>query len=188
MDAKTNEKSELCCNMWAVVKFYCLTGKTPTKMFKKWNPFTMTTVWVEGRCSHYTRKFWKGEKQLSCTLDNVVDNHLHHLPKITVNTLRILLKEDCSLSCWEMEAIMDWLKLTIENIMKKLGMQCVLRCRSGMILWNRNFNNGLMCAHIWKTNIEITHHSHPVLSHLMKHGPIVTTLRQSKNVQPGALL
>ncbi len=35
MDDETNEKLKLCCDTWAVVKFYCLKGKTPTKMFQK---------------------------------------------------------------------------------------------------------------------------------------------------------
>ncbi len=35
MDAETNKKCELPSDMWAVVKFYCSRGKTPTKMFEK---------------------------------------------------------------------------------------------------------------------------------------------------------
>ncbi len=35
MDAGTNKEYELHCNMRAVVKFYCLRGKIPTKTFKK---------------------------------------------------------------------------------------------------------------------------------------------------------
>ncbi len=46
--------------------------------------------------------------------------------KINVNTVRTLIEEDRSLTCHEMDAIMDCSKLTIENIMKKLGMRHVV--------------------------------------------------------------
>ncbi len=35
MDAETNKKRELRRDMLSVVKFYCLRGKTPTKISKK---------------------------------------------------------------------------------------------------------------------------------------------------------
>ncbi len=54
-----------------------------------------------------------------------------------------------------------------------------------IILWNCNFNYVLTFAYLWKTNIEMTCHSCPVSSNAMKHGPIITTLKQSKKVQPG---
>ncbi len=39
MDAETNEKCELHSDMWALVKFYCLRGNTPTKTFEKMKSF-----------------------------------------------------------------------------------------------------------------------------------------------------
>ncbi len=111
MDAETNEKYELRCDMWTVVKFYCLRGKTSTKKFEKMKSVYDDDClsWMQVFALH--KEFSEGRETVEL-----------HSSKVNINTMRILIEEDRSLTCWEMVAIMDCSKSTIKNIMKKLGM------------------------------------------------------------------
>ncbi len=118
MDAETNEKCELCWNMRAVVKFYCLKGKTQTKTFEK-----MKFVYGDDRFGWALvfvlhKKFFKVRETVGA-IANTEDNRGQPLTvstKINVNTVRILIEEDRSLICWETVAMMDCSKSMIKKI------------------------------------------------------------------------
>ncbi len=68
------------CKQWWIFVVY--EEGLQEKNLKKWNLFTGMTVWVEHRCLHYARNFWKGEKQLTCTIASLVDDLRLYLPKL----------------------------------------------------------------------------------------------------------
>ncbi len=65
---------------------------------------------------------------------NVVDDHVYYLLKLMLTLMRILIKEDSSLTCWEMVAIIDCSMLTMKNITKNSVCRALLRCGSRITL------------------------------------------------------
>ncbi len=48
------------------------------------------------------------------------------LTEINIDAVRTLIKRDCSLTCQEMAAVKDYSKSTIEIIIRKLDVRCVV--------------------------------------------------------------
>ncbi len=124
MDAETNKKCELCCDMRAVAKICCLREKFSTKTLEK-----IKSVYSDD-CQCRTQVFTLHKKFLERRETMELCNSQSSgwpptLPtEINVNIVRTFFEEGHSLTCWEMAAIMDSSKSIIENIMKKLGMCC----------------------------------------------------------------
>ncbi len=117
--------------MHAVVKFYCLRGKTPTKMFEKLKSVYGNDYLSQTQMCTLHKEFSEGRE----TAELCTSQHSGQSPlstKINVNIVRTLIEEDCSLTA-EMEAIMDCLKLMMENIIKKtLYMGCCFNVRPAL--------------------------------------------------------
>ncbi len=91
MDAETNKKRELHCDMRAVMKFYCLRENTPTKTFEKIKFVYGDNFLSQTQMFALHNKFSDREKQLSCAIANIVDNHQCFLPKLMLNIVRTLI-------------------------------------------------------------------------------------------------
>ncbi len=101
--------------------------------------------------------------------------------KNNVNTVRTLIEEDRSLTYREMVAIIDCSNSMIEN----MKMSCVASTWVPHHLMKQQLKKCVdVCAYL-KTNFKVIHQSCPVTSHVMKPELILTTLKQSKEMQPG---
>ncbi len=98
MDAATNEKCELCCDMRAVVKFYRLKGKISTKTFEK-----MKSIYSDD-CLSWMQVFTLDKEFLEGWETAGLHNSQHKgqpstlFIEINVNTVRTLVEEDRSLT------------------------------------------------------------------------------------------
>ncbi len=123
MSEISNETLESHCDQCAVIKFYCLQKILTTKTSEK-----MKVVYGNIRLSRATVFSW--HKMFSSGKESTELQHVAHSrrPKmasieITVNTVRMWIEEDRSITCPEIAAIMNCSKMTIKNMKCKLWMR-----------------------------------------------------------------
>ncbi len=97
--------------------------------------------------------------------------------------MRTLIREDSSLSCWEIAAIMDCSKSMLENIIKKIGMRCVV------LTWVLHYLTKLQlqkCVGVYTCLKNKYWDDQSFMSHVVtwdEVGSIITTIKQSKKEQ-----
>ncbi len=109
-----------------VIKFYCLRNKSATKTFKK-----MKEVYGDrclSRCTvlRWHAAFMKGQESTELLHMGWSGPPKTASGEVNVNTIWVLIEEDCSLTCHQMAAIMNYSKTTIENIVKHEVRMCYL--------------------------------------------------------------
>ncbi len=82
MNAETNEKCKLCCDMQAVGKFYCLRGKTSTKVIKKMKPVYGNNCLSRTQVFALHKEFLEERETAELRNSNIVDDHQHYVPKL----------------------------------------------------------------------------------------------------------
>ncbi len=186
MDAETNEKCELRRNIWAVVTFHCIRGKTLTNTFEKMKSFYSDDFLSQMQVFILHKEFSEGRETADLYSSIHSRQPLALSTKINVNTVRTFI-EDHSIICQEMAAIMDCSKSTIENIMKRLGMWCVTPTWVLHHLTKHRLQHCIDICTCLKNKYWDDSSFSPASSYIMKCVPIIAILEWSKRVQPGGV-